>query len=61
LNAKKGVITGGWKATPVDEATQSSFRRACSKRFPGVVIPSGEPMLMQLSGTTTIAVSQQTM
>lgn len=61
LNAKKGVITGGWKGTPVDEATQSSFRRACFKRFPGVVIPSGEPMLMQLSGTTTIAVSTQTM
>ncbi len=61
LSAKRGVITGGWKGTPVDEATQSSFRRACFKRFPGVVIPSGEPMLMQLSGTTTIAVSQQTM
>lgn len=61
LNAKRGVVTGGWKGTPVDEATQTSFRRACFKRFPGVVIPSGEPMLMQLSGTTTIAVSTQTM
>jgi len=61
LNPKKGVITGGWKGTPVDEATQSSFRRACFKRFPGVVIPSGEPMLMQLSGTTTVAISTQTM
>ena len=61
LNAKRGVITGGWKGTPVDEATQSSFRRACFKRNLGVVIPSGEPMLMQLSGTTTIAVSTQTL
>lgn len=61
LSAKRGVITGGWKGVPVDEATQSSFRRACFKRFPGLVIPSGEPMLMQLSGTTTVAVSTQTM
>lgn len=61
LNAKKGVITGGWKGTPVDEASQASFRRLVFKRNPGVVVPAGEPMLMQLSGTTTVAISTQTM
>lgn len=61
LTPKRGVITGGWKGTPVDEATQSSYRRLVFKRDQGVVVPAGEPMLMQLSGTTTIAISTQTM
>ncbi len=61
LNAKKGVITGGWKGVSVDMDTDRPFHRLVFKRTSGLVVPAGEPMLMQLSGTTTVAISSQTL
>lgn len=59
LAPKNGVIVGGWKTAPVDEQTQTAFRRMVIKRHPGLLVPSGEPMMMQLSGTTSIAFARQ--
>lgn len=60
LKPSNGIVTGGWRMGPEDRDTHSSFRRLVISRRPGYTIPCGEPMLMQLSGTTTIAVSKQT-
>lgn len=61
LNQKpmNGVVTGGWRSIPDDRETQSSFRRLVMHRRPCYTIPCGEPMLLQLSGTTAISVAKQ--
>lgn len=59
----KGHIVGAWKGASVDEQLNpdNRFPRLVFNRRPlAFVVPAGEPMLLQLSATTVIAVSGKT-
>jgi len=63
IKAAKGNIVGAWKGMSVDESLNPDdrFPRLVFKRtFNPQTVPAGEPMLMQLSSTTVIAVTGRT-
>ncbi|MBI5174011.1 MAG: hypothetical protein HY986_14105 [Candidatus Melainabacteria bacterium] len=60
----KGHIVGAWKGASVDDqlTPDNHFPRLIFRREPiAITVPVGEPMLMQLSATTVIAVSGRTL
>jgi hypothetical protein len=57
LTGVRGEIGGAWRGMPVDQQTQSGFRRMLLTDTKGLVLPAGEPMFLQLNATTTIAVN----
>lgn len=57
LTGAKGEIGGAWRGMPVDQQTHEGFHRMLLTDNSGLVIPAGEPMFLQLSATTSIAVN----
>lgn len=60
VNPSKGNIVGSWKGAPMDTPAwgDNKYPRLVFKRHPGTLIaPAGEPMLLQFSATTVIAVA----
>ena len=57
LTASKGEIGGAWKGLPQDQETKEGFRRLLLSKNNPLVIPAGEPMFLQLSATSSIAVN----
>lgn len=52
----KGQICGGWLGTPAGAGLDIPYMKLVLTRKSNVAVPSGEPMLMQLTAPTAIAV-----
>lgn len=57
FQAVSGTITGGWRGMPIDLQTQEGFHRLLLSHGCGLLLPAGEPMLLQLNSSSTVAVS----
>jgi len=55
--AQKGCIVGAWRGLPEDQMTQEGFHRLLLTPKTGIEIAAGEPMMLQLSSSSSIAVS----
>jgi hypothetical protein len=55
--AQKGTIIGAWRGLPEDVMTQDSFHRLLLSRDTGLVVPAGEPLMLQLNASSTIAIN----
>ena len=55
--AQKGTIVGAWRGLPVDHMTQEGFHRLLLTPSTGIAIGAGEPMMLQLSSSSSIAVN----
>lgn len=51
----KGQICGGWRGYPQEAGLGIPYMKLVFKRKTGITVPSGEPMVMQLTAPTTIA------
>lgn len=56
LLASKGSICGGWRGLPSGAGLEVPFQKLAFKRRTGVAAACGEPMLLQLSASSAIAV-----
>ena len=62
VQPSKGDIVGGWRGLRSEEMYDIRFPRLVfSRKHPALIVGSGEPMLLQLDSTTTIAVGAQSM
>jgi hypothetical protein len=58
--AQKGTIVGAWRGLRQDALTQDEtqyFNALILTRKPGHIIPAGEPLMLQLSSSSSIAVA----
>lgn len=55
--AQHGCIVGAWRGLPEDQMTQDGFHRLLLTPKTGLEIAAGEPMMLQLSSSSSVAVS----
>lgn len=55
LLASKGDICGGWRGYTIGAGLDIPFQKMVMKRRTGVAVPAGEPMMLQLSAPTAVA------
>lgn len=53
--ASKGTICGGWRGDSIGAGLDIPFQKLVMTRRTGVAIPAGEPMMLQMSAPTAIA------